>query len=84
MIMVGAVNSTCSIEKCENTIVCVASNYLRIGNCVDCTVYSYTQLSSPIIYGDTRNLTIAPHNVSYYELANHLKAADLVFVAPGS
>lgn len=41
-IFVAAVNKTCSVDKCENTIVCVASNYLRIGNSVDCTVNSYT------------------------------------------
>lgn len=41
-IMVAAVNKTCSIDKCENVTLCVASNYLRIGNCVDCTVNSYT------------------------------------------
>jgi hypothetical protein len=40
--MVASVNTACTIDKCENTIVCVASNYLRIGNCVECVVYSYT------------------------------------------
>ena len=40
--MVAAVNKTCSIDKCENTQVCVASNYVRAGNCVDCTVNSYS------------------------------------------
>ena len=40
--MVPAVNKACSIDKCENSNISVASNYLRIGNCVDCHVYSYT------------------------------------------
>jgi len=37
----------------------------------------------PIIYGDTRNLTMAPHNTSYFEIMNHLKEADIVFCHPG-
>ena len=83
-IMVAAVNKTCSIDKCENSNICVASNYLRIGNCVDTTVNSYTQMEPPIIYGDTRNLIMSPHNCSYFELTNHLRAADILFISPGS
>lgn len=79
-ILVAAVSKTCFMDKCENTVVCVASNYLKIGNCVDCTVHSYTQLCPPIIYGDTRNLTMAPHNASYTELFTHLKNADIAYV----
>jgi hypothetical protein len=82
-IMVAAVNKTCSIDKCENVTVCVASNFVRIGNCIDSTVHSYTQLSPPIIYGDTRNLIMAPHNTSYFELLSHLRAADIVYIPPG-
>jgi len=41
-IMVAAINKTCSIDKCENVTVSLASNFVRIGNCVDCTVHSYT------------------------------------------
>jgi len=41
---------------------------MRIGNCVDCTMHSYTVMSPPVIYGDTRSLTMAPHNASYPEL----------------
>lgn len=82
-IMVAAVNKTCSIDKCENVIICVASNFIRIGNSVDCTIHSFTQMAPPIIYGDTRNLTMAPHNVSYLELNNHLRAADIFFIPPG-
>lgn len=81
-IMVAAINKTCSIDKCENVTICLASNFVRIGNCVDCTVHSYTQLSPPIIYGDTRNLIMAPHNTSYFELLSHLRAADIMFIPP--
>lgn len=83
-VMVAAVNKTCTIEKCENVTVCIATNFLRIGNCVDCTVQSFTQLAPPIIYGDTRNLIMAPHNTSYFELMAHLRAADIMFIPPPS
>lgn len=82
-VVIAAVNKTCSIDKCEGVVVCVASNFLRIGNCVDCTVSSYTQMCQPIIYGDTRNLTMAPHNTSYFEMLTHLRAADILFIPPG-
>ena len=81
--MVAAVNKTCSLDKCENVVLCVASQYLRIGNSVDCTVHSYTNLCPPIIYGDTRMLITAPHNVAYYEIFNHLKNANIPYITPG-
>lgn len=60
----------------------VAAQYLRIGNCVDCQVFSYTQLSPPVIYGDTRSLQLAPHNASYPELKNTLGEAGLNWREP--
>jgi len=56
VIFVSAVTRACSIDMCENVTVTVAAEYLRIGNCVDCQIFSYTQLSPPVIYGDTRSL----------------------------
>jgi hypothetical protein len=41
-IFAAAVAKCCSIDKCEGTTVTVAAHCLRIGNCVDCSVYSYT------------------------------------------
>ena len=64
-IFVAAVDKICTIEKCENVTLCVAANQLRIGNCVDSTVHCYTPNLSPVVYGDTRNLRMAPHNASY-------------------
>ena len=77
-IFVASVARVCTLDRCENVTLCVASNYLRIGNCVDCTVYSYTQLGSPVIYGDTRSLTMAPHNATYPALKQLLAAAEIV------
>lgn len=82
--MVAAVNKALTLDKCEHTQVSVASNYVRVGNSVDCIVNSYTQVCPPVIYGDTRNLTMAPHNTSYFEIMNHLRAADIPFIPPGS
>ena len=77
-IFVAAVARVCTLDRCENVTLCVASNYLRIGNCVDCTVYSYTQLGSPVIYGDTRSLTMAPHNATYPAMRNLLTQAEII------
>ena len=83
-IMVAAVNIACSIDMCENTNVIVASHFLRIGNCIDCSLHSYTELSSPVIYGDSRGIVMSPHNCAYPELMSHLREADISFIAPGA
>lgn len=79
VIFVAAVTRACTLDKCENVTVCVAADYLRIGNCVDCQIYAYTQISPPVIYGDTRSLQLAPHNASYPELQNTLREAGINF-----
>lgn len=78
-IFVAAVSKICTIEKCENVNLCIAANQVRIGNCIDSTVYSYTPTLSPIVYGDTRSLRMAPHNASYPNLPEHLKRAYIKF-----
>ncbi|CDW72648.1 tubulin binding cofactor c domain-containing protein [Stylonychia lemnae] len=83
-IMIAAVNKTFSIDKCQNTQITVAANYVRTSNCVESTLHSYSQLCPPIIYGDTIGLIMAPHNSSYFEIMNHLRAADIIFIQPGS
>lgn len=76
-IFVAAVNKAITIDKCENVTVCVASHFLRIGNCVDCTFYTYSQQCPPVIYGDSRNVQLGPHNAHYKELEVHLHNAEL-------
>ena len=34
-------------------------------------------MSPPVIFGDTRSLTLAPHNASYLDLEKHLKIAGI-------
>ena len=71
-IFVAAVSKVCTIEKCENVTVSVVANQLRIGNCVDSLIHSYNPNNPPIIYGDTRNLRLGPHNASYGHFHDHL------------
>lgn len=78
----AAVARVCSLDRCENVTVCCASSYLRIGNCIDCTVYSYTHASPPVIFGDTRSLMLAPHNASYPDLAVQLREAGINIKLP--
>ena len=84
VVFVAAVTRSCTLEKCENVTLTVAASYLRIGNCVDCQVYTYSQLSPPVIYGDTRSLQLAPHNASYQELGNTLRDAGINWREAGS
>ena len=78
-IFVAAVTKVCTVEKCENLTLCVAANQLRVGNCVDTVVHSYTTNLGPIVYGDTRNLRLGPHNAFYSKMADHLKRANVRF-----
>lgn len=78
-IFVAAVSKVCTIDKCENCILVVAANEVRIGSCIDTVVHSYTPLYPPIVYGDTRNLRLAPHNASYDKLGEHLVRAGIKF-----
>lgn len=81
-IFVAAVNKVCTIEKCEKVTVCVAANIIRIGNCIDSLVHSYTPMFSPIVYGDTRSLRMAPHNANYGHFVDHLRRANIKFELP--
>ena len=75
--MAAAVAHSCTIDKCEKTQVSVASNFLRVGNSIDCTVYSYSGSNLPILYGDNRNIVMAPHNVAYTKLMDHIEKATI-------
>jgi hypothetical protein len=67
----------CTIANCESVNVTVASSVTRIGNCVDCTINSYSHYGPPIIYGDTRNLCIAPHNAGYTDFGELLNRSGI-------
>jgi hypothetical protein len=63
----ASVRRMVTVANCENVIVTVAAGCVRVGNCIDCTVHSYSHFGAPIVYGDTRNLCIAPHNAGYVD-----------------
>lgn len=55
-VFVAAVRRVCTITNCESVNLTVAAAVTRVGNCVDCNLFSYSHCGAPIIYGDTRNL----------------------------
>lgn len=67
-IFCSAVKRVSTLTNCENVTFTAASGIIRVGNCVDCVIYSYSHYGAPIIYGDTRNLSLAPHNAGFAEL----------------
>ena len=82
-IFVAAVSKVCTIEKCEHTTLIVAANNLRIGNCIDSQIHCYTPEQPPVVYGDTRNLRMAPHNAMYSHFQEHLSRASINFMKKG-
>ena len=76
-VFVAAAARCVTLDKCENVHITAASSFIRVGNCVDCTIHSYSHMSPPVIFGDTRSLTVAPHNASYPDLTKHLRQAGI-------
>jgi len=75
-VFIAAVNKVCTIEKCENLTITVASNFLRVGNTVDSTIYYYGSYY-PVLYGDNRSITMAPNNANYIQLLDRMKVAKV-------
>lgn len=63
-----------TISICDRVTVCLASNFLRISNTIDSTIHYYGSFS-PVIYGDSRSITLAPHNGNTQKLLDRLKEA---------
>lgn len=76
-IVVAACSKIVSIDKCENCHITIATNLLRVSNTIDTIIYSYSQYE-PILYGDNRGLSLAPHNIYYDGLLTIFKNAKLV------
>jgi len=81
-VLCAAVAKSATVQKCEKSVVTVAAKYLRVGNSVDCNVFSYCVMGPPIIYGDSRSLQLGPFNAGFNSLAEHLAQADLPFAPP--
>ncbi|KAL4506852.1 hypothetical protein ABPG72_001273 [Tetrahymena utriculariae] len=75
-IFISAVNKICTIDKSENLTITVASNFLRIGNTIDSTVYYYGSYY-PVLYGDNRSVTLAPNNANYLDLFERMKQSKI-------
>jgi TBCC domain-containing protein 1 len=76
IVFVAAVGKISSIDKCENCQISVATNFLRVSNSIDTTIYSYVT-QEPILFGDNRGLILAPHNVGYNDFMQFLKFAKI-------
>ena len=83
VVFVAAVNKACTIEKCENVIVTVTSNFLRVGNTIDSKIYYYGSYF-PILYGDNRSIILGPNNANYNELLERMKASKISLMPKSS
>lgn len=75
-IMIGAVYGAVVISNCEKMRITCTCRKLIISNCMDC-VFNIATLSTTIISGDSKGITIGPYNCAYRNLKNHLKLAAL-------
>lgn len=75
-IVVGAVAGVVSVDLCSTVRIVVATAQLRINNCVDSLFQVYTP-RAPLILGDCRGLTLAPHCAQYVGMRTHLACVGL-------
>jgi len=75
-IVIGACQGVLSLERCERVTILCCGQQLRISNCIDCTIYSYTP-RSPMLLGDNRGLQFAPYSTYYTSLSEHLVRTGL-------
>lgn len=73
---IAAVSKISSIDKCENCNICVATNLIRVSNCIESSLFIYS-IYEPIFYGDNRGVSVGPHNAVFSDLSNHLKNAKI-------
>ena len=75
-IFIASVATLATVDKCENIALTVASNVLRISNTIDSKIFFYGPLP-PIMFGDNRGITLAPHNANFLELFELLKKSEI-------
>lgn len=56
--------------------ITVATNFIRIGSCVDSKVFSYS-IQVPYLFGDNRGVVLAPFNAGFVGLKQHLDSCEL-------
>lgn len=77
LFVVGVAKIT-TFEKSENCTLTICSNYLRIGNTIECKVNSYV-FKEPVLYGNNIGLVLGPHNVIYDDFSLTLKSGRFNF-----
>ena len=81
-IVVGACRGVLSLERCERVTLICCGWQLRLTNCVDVTVHTYTP-RAPLLLGDNRGLVFAPYQTFYPGIIGHLRRVGLVRKAQG-
>ena len=76
-IVVGACQGVLSLERCTRVTIMCCGQQLRVSNCIDCTVHTYTT-HPPVLLGDNRGLKFAPYNTFYHDLPTHLQCTGLI------
>lgn len=74
VIFVAGVTKITTIEKNESCNITVYSNFIKIGNTIDCKV-NCSAFQEPVMYGNNIGLVIGPHNAYYEGFTETLKAA---------
>lgn len=72
IIYAAGVSKFTTIEKCEACTITICSNFVKVGNCIECRINSFS-VQETILYGDNKSLILGPHNVYYPELSTIIK-----------
>lgn len=75
-IVLPAIGGAVLLSGCERVAITVACVKLVVRNCLDCDV-RLAVLTSTVVYGDSRGLSIAPFNCSYRQQRAHMQWARL-------
>ena len=76
-IVVSAVRGVLSMQDCHNVTLISCCWQQCISSCHDVVLHTSTP-RKPIMLGDNRGITLAPHNAVYPHLAAHLEQAELL------
>jgi len=76
IVFVGACSRVITVESCERVQIVTATHAIHVSNCHDCSFYLCTN-EPPLLFGDNRNLVVAPYNTFYPALGRHLELAGV-------
>jgi TBCC domain-containing protein 1 len=75
-VILGAVGTLLRLENCERLQLVAAAGQVQVVSCHSCTLYLGT-IKPPVLLGDCRFVTLAPHNTRYEFIQEHMAAAGL-------